>query len=94
MNADISIIQAIVFLFTGSLLFVAAFGLMRFEKIVNILYARLHIIGVVDFACIITLLFFGKPMIALVAVLYFILTPVAVHSIAKAHYGGGAGDNY
>ncbi len=94
MNADISIVQAAVFIFCGALLFIASLGFMRFAKIPKILYARLHILGVVDFACIIALIAVGKPSVALVAVLYFILTPVAVHSIAKAHYDGGAGDDY
>lgn len=94
MNADISIVQAAFFLFCGCLLFISSLGLMRFAKMEKILYARLHILGVVDFACIIALVAVGKPAVALVAVLYFILTPVAVHSIAKAHYDGGAGDDY
>ncbi len=94
MNTDITIITAIIFFVSGALLLVASFALLRFQKIPHMLYARLHILGVVDAACILLLVFLGKPIIALVAVLYFILTPVAVHSIAKSHYDGGAGDDY
>jgi energy-converting hydrogenase B subunit C len=93
-NADINAVQAAVFIVSGALLFIASFGLMRFAKMPKILYARLHIIGVVDCACIIALFAVGRPTVALVALLYFFLTPVAVHSIAKAHYDGGAGNDY
>ncbi|HOP08877.1 MAG TPA: monovalent cation/H(+) antiporter subunit G [Candidatus Methanofastidiosa archaeon] len=88
------IVQPIVFIISGLLILVASYGLLRFEKMPNILYARLHIMGVIDFACIISLVAIGHLNVALVAVLYFILTPVAVHSIAKSQYEGGAGDDY
>jgi len=88
------IIQPIVFIISGILVLLASFGLLRFEKMPHILYARLHIIGVIDFACIIALIALGHLNVALVAILYFILTPVAIHSIAKSQYEGGAGDDY
>ncbi|MBN1786329.1 MAG: monovalent cation/H(+) antiporter subunit G [Candidatus Methanofastidiosa archaeon] len=89
-----NIVQAVIFIIAGALVLIASFGLLRFEKMPNILYARLHIIGVLDSACILTLFAYGKVNLALIAILYFILTPVAIHSIAKSHYEGGAGDDY
>jgi len=94
MNVDISLLQAVIFIIVSIFLLISSFGQMRYEKMPHILYARLHILGVIDFACILALVAFGKLPIALVALLYFIITPVAVHSIAKAHYEGGAGDDY
>jgi energy-converting hydrogenase B subunit C len=88
------IAQPIIFIICGLLVLVASFGLLRFEKMPHILYARLHIIGVIDFGCSLALVALGQLNVALVAVLYFILTPVAIHSIAKSQYEGGAGDDY
>lgn len=88
------ILQPILFIISGILILIASFGLLRFEKMPHILYARLHIIGVIDFACILSMIALGQINVALVAILYFILTPVAIHSIAKSQYEGGAGDDY
>ncbi|EHP89522.1 cation:proton antiporter [Methanotorris formicicus] len=49
----------------------------------NILYARLHIAGVIDIACIIIMLIMNQPLLALV---YLILCPFAAHAIANANY--------
>lgn len=89
-----NMIQAAIFILCGIFVLISSFGLMRFEKMPHILYARLHIIGVLDSACILSLIALGRLNIALVAILYFILTPVAIHSIAKSHYEGGSGDDY
>jgi len=49
----------------------------------NILYARLHIAGVIDISCIIIMLMMNQPLLALV---YLILCPFAAHAIANANY--------
>lgn len=49
----------------------------------NMVYARLHIAGVIDIACIVILLVLNQPLLALV---YLILCPFAAHAIANADY--------
>ncbi|WP_013180248.1 cation:proton antiporter [Methanococcus voltae] len=49
----------------------------------NIVYARLHIVGIVDISCIVILFMFNQPLLALV---YLILSPFSAHAIANANY--------
>ncbi|WP_423792811.1 cation:proton antiporter [Methanocaldococcus indicus] len=49
----------------------------------NIVYARIHIVGVIDCACFIIFLALGK---ILLAVVYLILAPFMAHAIAYASY--------
>ena len=62
---------------------IACLGLMRFKERRNIIYARLHIAGIIDVACIFLTLLMSYPLIALT---YLLLTPLAAHAIANAHY--------
>ncbi|AEF95976.1 cation:proton antiporter [Methanotorris igneus] len=61
----------------------ASIRLWNEEDRKNILYARLHIAGVIDIACIIIMLMMNQPLLALV---YLILCPFAAHAIANANY--------
>ncbi len=66
-------------------------GLLRFGERKNIVYARLHLAGIVDVACIFLTIILGYPLIGLT---YLMLTPLAAHAVANAHHkasGGGAG---
>ncbi len=49
----------------------------------NMVYARLHIAGVIDIGCIIILLVLNQYLLAL---LYLVLCPFAAHAIANANY--------
>ena len=66
---------------------VACLGLLRFTERRNIVYARLHLAGIVDVACIFLTIILGYPLIGLT---YFFLTPLAAHAIANAHYNSRA----
>ncbi len=46
-------------------------------------YARLHLAGVIDISCIITLLILNQPLIALI---YLVLCPIAAHAVANGNY--------
>lgn len=61
-------------------------GLFRFGQRQNIVYARLHILGVMDVVCILVILFLGNPVAILAALVHFLLMPFAVHSIAWADF--------
>ena len=81
---DWRLIQAVLLLIAGIFILMASAGLWRFGPRRNIVYARIHIGGIIDHACILTMLVLWQPFTFLVAVVYFILTPVAFHSIANA----------
>jgi energy-converting hydrogenase B subunit C len=78
------LIKAIFFIIAGIFILVASLGLWRYGPRKNVIYARIHISGIIDHACILTMLVLWQPFTALVAVVYFVLTPVAFHSIANA----------
>jgi len=82
----IIIIRSAILLISSILLLISAIGILRFkDDIPRVLYARIHILGVADIACIIALLTLYEPLLA---VTYFILAPFAAHAIANAYYYG------
>jgi len=67
----------------GSLMALAgALALIIHGERKNIVYARLHIAGVIDIACIMMVLWMGYPLVGLA---YLVLTPLSAHAIANAH---------
>ena len=85
LDLAVEMIQATVMIIGSILIVLACVGLWRFkDSVKNVLYARIHIIGIVDVTCIAVLLVLGYPLVALT---YFLLMPVAGHTIANArHY--------
>ncbi|KYK36451.1 MAG: cation:proton antiporter [Theionarchaea archaeon] len=81
---DGELIQAILLIIVALFILAASLGLWRFGPRKNVVYARIHIGGIIDHACILTMLVLWQPFTFLVAIAYFILTPVAFHSIANA----------
>ncbi|ACX72584.1 putative monovalent cation/H+ antiporter subunit G [Methanocaldococcus vulcanius M7] len=49
----------------------------------NMIYARIHILGVIDCACFLIFLALGETLLAFV---YLILAPFLAHAIAHAAY--------
>lgn len=80
------LIQSILLVMAGIFILIASVGLLRFGDRPNIIYARMHIAGIIDHACIFVMLILWQPAIVLVALVYFLLTPVASHSIANAYF--------
>ncbi|MEN6378866.1 MAG: cation:proton antiporter [Methanofastidiosum sp.] len=72
------------YLIAGMGLIGVALGLFRFGQRKNIVYARLHILGVMDVVCILVIIFLGNPVAILAALAHFFLMPLAVHSISWA----------
>ncbi|MFH1056093.1 MAG: cation:proton antiporter [Candidatus Altiarchaeota archaeon] len=68
---------------SGLSILVACLGLLRFGERKNIVYARLHLSGIIDVVCIFLTIIIGYPLIGLV---YFFLTPLSAHAIANEHY--------
>jgi len=82
----ITIIKSILLIISGCFVLLAALGILRFkDNIPRVVYARVHILGVADSACILALLLLGEPFLAGA---YFILTPFASHAIANGFYYG------
>jgi len=80
----IQVLQGLFMVVASVLIVLACVGLWRFkDDVSNVLYARIHIVGVVDVTCIALLLILGFPLVALT---YFFLMPVAGHTIANARY--------
>ncbi|NMC60554.1 MAG: cation:proton antiporter [Candidatus Methanofastidiosa archaeon] len=72
------------FLLSGTALIAVGLGLFRFGQRKNIVYARLHILGVMDVVCMLVILFLGNPVAILAALAHFFMMPFAVHSISWA----------
>jgi energy-converting hydrogenase B subunit C len=82
----IILIQSAILIIAAFLVLLTAYGILRYgDNIENIIYARIHILGVTDTALIIALLALNEPLLA---VAYFILAPFASHAIANGYYYG------
>ena len=80
------ILKSAVLFISSILVILAALGILRFrDDIERVLYARIHILGIADVACILALLALGEPLLAAT---YFILVPFVSHTIANAHHYG------
>lgn len=82
----ITLIKSAIMIIAAVLIVLTAFGIIRYkDDVERILYARIHMLGVADMACIVALLALNEPLLA---VTYFFLTPFASHAIANAYYYG------
>lgn len=80
----IEIIQSALLLIAAFLIIVSAVGLLTLSKDTrNIVYGRIHIVGLFDIACIVALIGIGQYLIAGI---YFILAPFTAHAIANAYW--------
>ena len=76
-NAALLIISAV-------LIIISAIGLVSLSKDTkNAVYARIHIVGVFDIACIIAMIGLGQYLLAGI---YFIIAPFTAHAIANAYW--------
>lgn len=86
MDDIITLIRSAVMIIAAVLIVLTAFGLIRYkDDKERILYARVHMLGVTDMACIVALVVLNQPFLA---VAYLFLTPFASHAIANAYYYG------
>ncbi|MDI9436743.1 MAG: monovalent cation/H(+) antiporter subunit G [Euryarchaeota archaeon] len=86
MDDILTIIRSILLVVSAVFILLAAFGILRFkDDLERVLYARIHILGVADMACILALLVLGEPLLAGA---YFILAPFASHAMANGFYYG------
>ncbi|MBR6024030.1 MAG: cation:proton antiporter [Methanobrevibacter sp.] len=77
-------IQSILLLIAAFLVIVSAVGLVSLSKdMKNVVYGRIHIVGIFDIACVIAMIGLGQYLLAAI---YFILAPFTAHAIANAFY--------
>lgn len=77
-------IQSVLLLIAAFLVIVAAVGLISLPKdMKNVVYGRIHIVGIFDIACVIAMIGLGQYLLAAI---YFILAPFTAHAIANAFY--------
>jgi energy-converting hydrogenase B subunit C len=84
MSAIIELVQSFFIILSAILIIIASIGLLRTNKdLKNIVYARLHILGLVDIACIIAFIALDE---ILLGAIYFILMPFTAHAMANAFF--------
>jgi len=80
----IEYIQAILLIIAALLTIISAVGNISLGKNTkNKVYARIHIVGLFDIACIIAMIGLGQYLLAGI---YFILAPFTAHAIANAYW--------
>ena len=80
----ISMIQSILLIISALLILIAVVGVLRIDRnLDNVVYARIHILGIVDVAGIIAFLALGQPLFALI---YLFLAPLLAHALANAYF--------
>jgi len=77
-------IQSALILIAAFLVIVSAVGLVSFSKNTrNVVYGRIHVVGIFDVACVIAMIGLGQYLLAAI---YFVLMPFTAHAIANAFY--------
>ncbi|WP_405305613.1 cation:proton antiporter [Methanobrevibacter sp.] len=77
-------IQSILLVISALLILIAVVGVLRIDRnLDNVVYARIHILGIVDVAGIIAFLALGQPLFALI---YLFLAPLLAHALANAYF--------
>jgi energy-converting hydrogenase B subunit C len=84
MSLIIELIQSFLIILSAILIIIASIGLLRTSKdLKNIVYARIHILGLVDIACIIAFIALDE---ILLGIIYFILMPFTAHAMSNAFF--------
>ncbi len=82
----VSLVKSIILMVCAVLVVLGGIGILRYkDDLERVMYARIHILGLADMACILALLVLGE---FLLAAAYFILAPFNAHAIANAYYYG------
>ena len=80
----INIIQSILLVISALLILIAVVGVLKIDRnLDNVVYARIHILGIVDVAGIIAFIALGQPLFALI---YLFLAPLLAHALANAYF--------
>lgn len=82
----VSLIQSILLIVSGIVILIASIGVLNLDKdLPNVVYARVHILGMIDVAGIIVFIALGQYLFA---VIYLVLAPFLAHAMANAYFYG------
>lgn len=82
----IEIIQSICLIVAAIIILITAFGILRLDDgIEKVIYVRIHMLGMVDIACVLGMIGLGQYLLAGI---YFVLAPFVAHAMANAYYYG------
>ncbi|MBD3387800.1 MAG: cation:proton antiporter [Candidatus Altiarchaeales archaeon] len=73
---------------SSALILAASIGILQSPERKNMVYARIHMAGVIDVVCMFLTVILGYPLIGLI---YFVVVPLTGHAIANAHYHRSTG---
>ena len=80
----IEYVQSALLFISAVLIIISAIGLVSLGKNTkNVVYARIHIAGLFDIACVIAMIAIGQYLLAGI---YFILAPFIAHAVANAYW--------
>lgn len=86
LNFAIEIIQSICLIVAAIIIVITALGILRLDDDMDkVIYVRIHMLGMVDIACVLAMIGLGQ---FLLAGIYFILAPFVAHAMANAYYYG------
>lgn len=88
----VEVIQSICLIIAAIIVLITAIGILRLDDDIDkVIYARIHMLGMVDIACVLAMIGLGQ---FLVAGIYFVLAPFLAHAMANAYYYGEDDRNY
>jgi energy-converting hydrogenase B subunit C len=83
-NFIIELVQSICLIIAAIIILIAAIGILKLDDNMDkVIYVRIHMLGMVDIACVLAMIGLGQ---FLVAGIYFVLTPFIAHAMANAYY--------
>lgn len=89
--SGIELIQSLLLIISSILFVLASIGLIRLNKdMKNVFYARIHILGIFDIAVIIAFIALNE---FLLAIIYFLMSPLIMHALANAYYNDEDDEN-
>ena len=80
------LIQSVLLIVVAIITIIISIGILRLDSDMdNVVYASIHILGVIDIASVIAFICLGDPLLG---VLYFILAPFTAHAMAHGYFHG------
>ncbi|MDR0900536.1 MAG: hypothetical protein LBM26_02655 [Methanobrevibacter sp.] len=92
LDLAIEIIRSIFLIVAAVIILITAYGILKLgDDMKKVIYVRIHMLGMVDIACVLALIGLNE---ILLAGIYFILAPFVAHAMANAYYHGEDPHNY
>lgn len=80
----IELIQSACLIIASIVILITAIGILRLgDDMDKVIYVRIHMLGMVDIACVLAMIGLGQ---FLLAGIYFVLAPFVAHAMANAYY--------